>query len=179
MTNPRLGAIALAPALVPGREGSYAFPRRFKIDVMDREVIWVGGPDGKRAEPQASYAWREVVNWMEEDFPDPGSYPVFFHVGDTGSHQVRLTLLPDSASGPYCALGELYLFRNPEKGIDHLESEYMGHLGDNMMAWSTLKQPVEEESYALAMRNLRTAIRALDVPEAKLAVLNQFMIKKW
>ena len=80
MTNPRVGAIALAPALVPGREGSYAFPRRFKIDVMDREVVWVGGPEGRRAEPQPSYEWREVVNWMDEDFPDPGSYPVFFDV---------------------------------------------------------------------------------------------------
>jgi len=137
MTNPRLGAIALAPALVPGREGNYAFPRRFKIDVMDREVVWVDGPNGKQAQPQPSYEWKEVVNWMDEDFPDPGTYPAFFFIGDTGCHQVRLTLLPDSASGPYCALGELYLFRNPEKDIDHLGDNGMDHLGDNMMAWST------------------------------------------
>jgi arylsulfatase A-like enzyme len=41
------------------------------------------------------------------------------------------------------------------------------------------RKPVEETSYALAIRNLRRAIRALDVPEAKLAVLNQFETDKW
>ncbi|MBL7076226.1 MAG: sulfatase-like hydrolase/transferase [Kiritimatiellae bacterium] len=41
------------------------------------------------------------------------------------------------------------------------------------------KTPVEERSYASAMRNLRYAICALDVPEAKLSVLNQFVTKRW
>ena len=40
-------------------------------------------------------------------------------------------------------------------------------------------QPVAEKSYATAMRNLRGAICALDVPEAKLQVLNQFKSPKW
>jgi arylsulfatase A-like enzyme len=40
-------------------------------------------------------------------------------------------------------------------------------------------QPVEEKTYAQAMRNLRNAIRALDVPEARLDVLNQFKAPKW
>lgn len=40
-------------------------------------------------------------------------------------------------------------------------------------------QPVEEESYALAMRKLRQAIKALEVPQAQLPVLNQFATEKW
>jgi 5,10-methenyltetrahydromethanopterin hydrogenase len=40
-------------------------------------------------------------------------------------------------------------------------------------------QPVEEKTYAQAMRDLRNAIRALDVPEARLDVLNQFKAPKW
>ncbi len=42
-----------------------------------------------------------------------------------------------------------------------------------------LKQPVEEKSYALAMRNLRREIRALDVAEAKLPDLNHFQTERW
>jgi arylsulfatase A-like enzyme len=41
------------------------------------------------------------------------------------------------------------------------------------------KTQVEERSYAVAMRNLRYAIKALDVPEAKLPVLNEFVTRKW
>ena len=40
-------------------------------------------------------------------------------------------------------------------------------------------QPVEEKTYAQAIRDLRNAIRALDVPEARLDVLNQFKAPKW
>lgn len=42
-----------------------------------------------------------------------------------------------------------------------------------------LEQPVEENSYALAMRSLRREIRDLDVAEAKLSVLNHFQSEKW
>jgi len=44
---------------------------------------------------------------------------------------------------------------------------------------AVVQTPVEEESYATAMRSLRKEIRALDVPEAKLPVLNQFKTVKW
>jgi hypothetical protein len=40
-------------------------------------------------------------------------------------------------------------------------------------------QPVAEKSYATAIRNLRGAICALDVPEAKLQVMNQFKSSNW
>jgi hypothetical protein len=42
-----------------------------------------------------------------------------------------------------------------------------------------LEQPVEENSYALAMRSLRREIRDLDIAEAKLPVLNHFQTEKW
>ncbi len=42
-----------------------------------------------------------------------------------------------------------------------------------------LEQPVEEKSYALAMRNLRREIRALNVAESKDPDLNHFQTKNW
>ena len=46
-------------------------------------------------------------------------------------------------------------------------------------ARGTIRNPVEEASYATAMRDLRREIRALDVPEAHLPVLNLFKTDKW
>ncbi len=46
-------------------------------------------------------------------------------------------------------------------------------------ARGVIKQPVEAEPYAAALRALRREIRALDVPEAKLSVLNLFVTEKW
>jgi hypothetical protein len=46
-------------------------------------------------------------------------------------------------------------------------------------AQAVVQAPVEEKSYALSMRALRKAIKSLDVPEAKLPVLNQFKTDKW
>lgn len=48
-----------------------------------------------------------------------------------------------------------------------------------LKARAVVQQPVAEEPYAVAMRALRREIRALDVPEAKLEVLNQFGTEKW
>ncbi len=46
-------------------------------------------------------------------------------------------------------------------------------------AEAALRTPVNEKSYAAAMRNLRHEIRVLDVPEAKLSVMNLFVTPKW
>ncbi|MCB1210956.1 MAG: hypothetical protein KDK97_16655 [Verrucomicrobiales bacterium] len=46
-------------------------------------------------------------------------------------------------------------------------------------AEATAQQPANEKSYATAMRELRRAIRALDVPESKAAVLHLFGSEKW
>ncbi len=129
--DPKLGAIAIAPAFIPGQKGSYAFPKRFKVEVLDRGSGWVGGPGGKWVIPPPPYQWKEIVNWMDEDFPDPGRYPVFFSAGNMGVYRLRLTI-PRGTEGPgnsYYALGELYMFRLPDN------SE---RLGDNMMAWDTI-----------------------------------------
>lgn len=107
--DPRVGAIAFAPALVPGEEGSYAFPKRFKIEVLDRK------PYRKKQQwivPPPPYEWVDVVNWMDEDFPDPGPYPVFFSMEDQRAHRLRLTVAGGEAGleADYHALGEMYLF---------------------------------------------------------------------
>ncbi len=46
-------------------------------------------------------------------------------------------------------------------------------------ARAVIRKPTEEATYATAMRNLRREIRALNVPEAKLSVLNLFKTEKW
>jgi arylsulfatase A-like enzyme len=46
-------------------------------------------------------------------------------------------------------------------------------------AKAVAKSPVQEQSYALAMRSLRQAIKSLDVPQARLPVMNQFKTPKW
>lgn len=46
-------------------------------------------------------------------------------------------------------------------------------------AEKTAARPAEEKPYATAMRNLRHAIRALDVPEAKLSLMNLYTTPKW
>jgi hypothetical protein len=46
-------------------------------------------------------------------------------------------------------------------------------------AKAVAKRQVEEKSYVLSMRTLRKAIRSLDVPQAKLPVMNQFGTEKW
>jgi signal transduction histidine kinase len=127
--EPNLAAVALVPAFVPetAEKGGYAFPRRFKIEIMERGGVWVGGDDGKWVIPPPPYDWIEVVNWMDADFPDPGPYPVFFTLDGTRVYRVRLTVARGSGreDAPYCALGEMYLFRQQENG----------ELGDNMMVW--------------------------------------------
>lgn len=128
--DPGLGAIALAPALVPGKSDGYAFPRRFKIEVLDRGGKWIGGKDGKWVLPQPPYPWVKVVNWMNEDFPDPGPYPVFFNIQEQVQvNRLRMTVPVGEEDSAFHALGELYLFRNPEN---------RDTLGDNMMAWDTI-----------------------------------------
>jgi len=124
--DPKLSAIALAPAFVPGVEGSYAFPKRFKIEIMDRGSRWVGREKGGWVIPPPPYEWVEVVNWMDEDFPDPGPYPVFFSIGDMRVYQLRMTLPAQGSEVSYHAIGEMYLFR---------QYEHSDRMGDNMMVW--------------------------------------------
>lgn len=146
--DPHLGAVALVPALLPGEAGSYAFPRRFKIEVLDRGARWIGDSAGAYYIPPPPYEWTEVVNWMDEDFPDPGPYPVFFRIEETQVHEFRMTIVSDPEEIPFCALGEIYLYR---------EQDNSDLLGDNMMIWGKdvsitssgqlSKPPLWDESY--------------------------------
>lgn len=112
----RLGSIALSPALNPFSPSSnpHAFPRRFKIEVMDEDSI----------------DYEVVVDWMDEDFPDPGPYPVFFADINRSIVEVRITVPNHShASGAaYFTLGEIFLF----------EEKVMTEGGDNMMLWDII-----------------------------------------
>ena len=123
--DPPLASIALAPAFNPMEsKGAYAFPKRFKIEVLDTET---GG-------------FETVADWMEEDFPDPGPYPVFFSGINRATKHVRITV-PQGVreSGvAYFALGEIYLFR-PGAG---------GRIGANVVAWATTKIEVSD-SFAM------------------------------
>ena len=107
----RLDSIALIPALNPKKTGTYAFPKRFKIEVRSNPVD----------------TFETVVNWMEEDFPDPGPYPVFFSKINRAVKEVRITVLPtiQESGMAYYALDEIYFFRQKENG----------QIADNMAIW--------------------------------------------
>lgn len=129
---PALDSVALAPAFDPaGPEGvPYAFPKRFKIEVLN----------------PATGEFEMFVNWLDEDFPDPGPYPVFFSGIDRVANQVRITV-PQAvrASGvAYFALGEIYLFRLAEDG----------GIGANTIVWDNR---VMEVSGSLSMPPLWSA----------------------
>ncbi|VGO12005.1 Sensor histidine kinase LiaS [Pontiella desulfatans] len=125
----KLDSIALMPALVAADTGleSYAFPKRFKIEVLENRGVWIGGDPGRWEERPDEAEWVEVVNWMNRDFPDPGPYPVFFECSGQKVYQVRISFPKGSAAsmGDFHALGELYLFRRDMKE----------RMSDNMMGW--------------------------------------------
>jgi hypothetical protein len=109
--RPLLDSIALVPAFNPTESRTYAFPKRFKIEVMAA---------GKKE-------FETFASWMDEDFPDPGLYPVFFWGINKRVTQIRLTVpqVMQESDEAYYALGEIYLFR----------ARSDGHLGANTMAW--------------------------------------------
>ena len=139
--DPLLDSIALVPAIIPRDHGrsSYAFPKRFKIEVLEGTGRWVKVADGKwKRAPSGK--WVDVVNWMDEDFPDPGPYPVFFSDINTNVHRVRMTVpssVADSGAA-YYALGELYLFRQQANG----------QIGENMADWGDAAKVHVSDSFS-------------------------------
>ncbi|MGJ8692715.1 MAG: sensor histidine kinase [Thalassotalea sp.] len=95
-------SIALVPAFNPLRPygGSYAFPKRFKL-----EVQMLG-----------QNHFEEIVNWMDEDFPNPGAYPVFFNDIDKKITLLRLTAASDTETSAkaHFALGEVFIWAEDE-----------------------------------------------------------------
>jgi signal transduction histidine kinase len=102
--RPHLDSIAFAPALDVEKIDAYAFPKRFRVELR--------GTEGDRFET--------VVDWTEEDFPDPGPYPIFFADISRDVESMRITFpqVPRECGMSYYALGEIYLFqRRPGGGI--------------------------------------------------------------
>lgn len=107
-----LDSIAMAPAfnqLEPEKD-IYAFPKRFRIEVLNFETK----------------EYETVVDWTSEDFPHPGSYPVFFADISRYVKQVRIRVprTGTEAGEAFFALGELYLFHRGDDGV-----------GENMSVW--------------------------------------------
>ena len=111
--DPELDSIGMVPAFDPADPlvKTYAFPRRFKIEVMEGigtnvDGVWKVVDAGE---------WIEVVNWLEQDFPDPGPYPVVFTGINIPASKVRLSVpFGKGDSTDFFALGELYLIRNED-----------------------------------------------------------------
>ena len=156
---PKLDSIALAPAFnqLDPEAGVYAFPKRFKIEVMkagnsvfDKETgMWVQGKE--------TGDWIDVVNWMEEDFPNPGPYPVFFSGINREVTEVRMTV-PRESGATYYALGEIYLFFQND-----------GRTADNMAVWGSSGLEIKvSDSFSMAplwdTRYLYDNIVGLGVP---------------
>jgi|GEM_PF-2314923 len=111
-----LHSIAIVPILdrENPKAGAYAFPKRFSIDILT--------PDKKEHQT--------VVNWLDQDFPNPGAYPVFFSDIKLHISEVRIRVPHSVTDGipDFFALGEVYLFRN-----------YKGTLDANMVLWDRVK----------------------------------------
>ncbi|VGO16414.1 Sensor histidine kinase LiaS [Pontiella desulfatans] len=142
VNRPVLAGISMVPAMNPRdrHDSNYAFPRRFRIEVLESERgVW---SEQENRFVQENLNWVEVVNWMGEDFPDPGRYPVFFRMPDSKVAKIRLTV-PDVTSElghAFYALNELYLFQ----GVD-------GQVADNMSVWgsSSIERFEVSDSFSL------------------------------
>ncbi|GAB5559806.1 MAG: hypothetical protein SynsKO_14530 [Synoicihabitans sp.] len=92
-----LRAIGIAPAANPSEVGprAYGFPARFRIEVVDDRGEFV-----------------TVADWMEQDFPDPGTLPVVFSDLSVDTSRVRLTVpqTQRDAELDYFALGEFFIW---------------------------------------------------------------------
>jgi hypothetical protein len=64
--------------------------------------------------------------------------------------------------------------RAASASADNKELDHAALDAEIAKAEKVAEQPADEKAYAPAMRGLRQAIRALDVPEAKIAALNWF-----
>lgn len=93
-------SIALVPAFNPllpyGGGGAYAFPKRIKLE----------------AELLGQQGYQEIVNWVDQDFPNPGAYPAFFNDINLRFKSLRITVpnYPNAPENNYFALGEVYIW---------------------------------------------------------------------
>jgi len=157
---PQLDSIALVPAFKSAAAGvaTYAFPRRFKIEVLNEKAD----------------EFETVVNWMEEDFPDPGLYPVFFSGINRQVKHVRITIpqMVQESGAAYFALGEIYMF---QQGVD-------GLIGANMTAWGIVKVTASGSFTQIPLwdtRNLSDNVQGLGFPLSGERVATEDLVIKY
>jgi signal transduction histidine kinase len=172
--RPFLGAIALVPSINPRDRhgGAYAFPRRFRIEVLTATGTWSDSEDRWVKE---TLRWVEVANWWEEDFPDPGRYPVFFPANHGRVAKVRITV-PYGTQGArqnFFSLGELFLFQSVD-----------GQVADNMSVWgrSSIDAFKVSDSFSLPpfwdVRYLYDGFTGLGVPlSEERGEVNDFVVR--
>jgi signal transduction histidine kinase len=127
--GPELAAIAFSPAFNPldSEADAYAFPTRFKVEVLAPQLRSMGVESvGTTEYNPEEWAWVKIIDWIDADFPDPGAYPVFFGNIKRYVRQIRITIprVAQQSEDAFFALGELYLFRTRE-----------GEPADNMARW--------------------------------------------
>ena len=98
--NLNVECVALVPAYYSDHSAnsSYGFPKRFKIEAFSHS-----SPDTPII----------IADWTQEDFPDPGLYPVLFSTRKIAVNTILLTVTKGVTEGDtqFFALDELMVFR--------------------------------------------------------------------
>ena len=152
--------------------------------------------DGGRAKEEWFEAPAEISGGTATAIAPPGMTHGVFYLRDENGFLITSEPLP-SIAGPgsnknagSTLIEDGYAFRPGllsliDLAISARENAHKAGLDTGRLnqaiqsAKAVVKTPVEEKSYALALRALRNAIKSLDVPEAKLPVLNRFVTEKW
>lgn len=100
-------------------------------------------------------------------------------VGENGSGDVGVSMLKDGFAYRPGLIALIDLARSAEASAQQSGQPLAALRGAIKAAQAVAQTPVEEQSYASAMRALRKEIRALDVPQAKLPVMSQFATPRW
>jgi hypothetical protein len=171
-----------------------------KAKVVEAKLVYTtNGSDFLRDAPHYE-EWFEAPATLTDGLAvavaPPGMTHGVFYLRDENNYQVNSEWVP-----PYDGPGG-----KPGNGVELIEDGYAwnpglisliatavsaqtnaSQSGQNTTALSSAIESanalanaaVDEQSYALAMRALRKEIKLLDVPEAKLPVMNQFNTPKW
>jgi len=152
--------------------------------------------DGGRAKEEWFEAPAEISGGTATAIAPPGMTHGVFYLRDENGFLITSEPLP-SIAGPgsnksagSTLIEDGYSFRPGllsliDLAISAKENAHKAGLNTGRLdqaiqsAKAVAKTPVNESAYALSMRALRNAIKSLDVPEAKLPVLNQFVTEKW
>ena len=107
------------------------------------------------------------------------SEPLPSYAGPDKTHAVGVEMIQDGYAYRPGLLSLINLAVSAQKYAQQ-DGQNVAALAQAIQSAEQVAQsPVEEASYALAMRELRQAIKSLNVPQASLPVMNQFKTKKW